>query len=257
MGLRNKRPDLNGLLVIDKPLGWTSTRVVTRVRRATGGARVGHAGTLDPLATGVLVICIGKGTRLVESLMAQPKQYRAVIDLSRVSESHDLERETTTIAVTAPPDRSAVEHALRSFAGNIMQLPPAHSAVWIDGKRAYELARKGKLDDSHAEGSGLVSQRDSDAARLEPRPVRIDHITIDRYHWPQLALTIDCGKGTYIRSIARDIGLALKTGGVLTSLVRTRSGSFAVEQAMSMDAMPERIDAHHLIPLPDPGPVTP
>lgn len=246
MGLRNKRPDLNGLLVIDKPLGWTSTRVVTRVRRATGGARVGHAGTLDPLATGVLILCIGKATRLVEKLMAQAKQYVATIDLSRTSESHDLERPTTSVHVVKPPDLRRIESALHGFVGTIMQTPPAHSAVWIDGRRAYDLARAGTLDD---QAPRFLPPGADTPARLEPRPVRIDSIGIERFQWPELVIRVNCGKGTYIRSLARDIGRALETGGVLTALVRTRSGGFTLERATGIEQLPARVEPPDLLPM--------
>lgn len=250
------------MLVIDKPYGWTSAKAVAFARRATGGAKVGHAGTLDPLATGVLVLCIGKATRMVEHFMNSPKSYRAAIDLSRTSESHDLERETTVVTVAVPPNRAEIERALHSFVGLIQQVPPAHSAVKTGGKRAYELARKGKLADAApgaAETPAAVGEggdadaSDADAApTLAPKTVRIDAITIRNFDWPNLEIDIDCGRGTYIRSLVRDLAHALKTGGVLTGLVRTRSGSFTVKQAQSAKVFDSRIDAEHLLPIPTP-----
>ena len=253
MGVRNKRPDLNGVLVIDKPYGWTSAKAVAFARRATGGAKVGHAGTLDPLATGVLVLCIGRATRLVESFMNSPKAYRATIDLSRTSESHDLERDTSVVPVACPPNRVEVEAALTKFVGSILQMPPAHSAVKLGGKRAYDLARRGRLSDTGGgddAGSGMDGHAPAEAAlKLEPKRVRIDALSILSYEWPLLAVAIDCGRGTYIRSLARDLGAALGTGGVLTGLVRTRSGSFSIEDAKPVTVFDQPIGAAQIIPI--------
>jgi tRNA pseudouridine55 synthase len=263
MGVRNRRPDLNGVLVIDKPYGWTSAKAVAFARRATGGAKVGHAGTLDPLATGVLVLCIGKATKMVERFMNAAKSYRAVIDLSRVSESHDLERDTAPVQVDSPPDRATVERVLHGFVGTIQQVPPAHSAAKMGGKRAYDLARRGKLVDagpptavggqSSVRGAGepdegAVEQTDATPS-LSPKLVRIDAITVLKYEWPMLELDIDCGRGTYVRSLVRDLAHALGTGGVLTGLVRTRSGSFCVEQAQPASVFDRSIEAELLMPF--------
>lgn len=270
MGLRNKRPDLNGLLVVNKPLGWTSTRVVSLMRRLTSGAKVGHAGTLDPLATGVLIICVGKATRCVEQLMAEEKEYVAEIDLSRTSESHDLERATNDFLVERPPDMAAVVAALGGFVGSVMQLPPAHSAIKIDGRRAYHLARAGDLLEDHGgaadSGAGVPGRdhvglspdaatgepTDVAAPRLKPRLVRIDAIEVVAYTWPMLTIRVCCGKGTYIRSLARDIGRALSTGGVLTRLERTRSGGYHVRDAAIIETLPGQIGARELLPVPVP-----
>lgn len=247
MGVRNKRPDLNGVLVIDKPYGWTSAKAVAFARRATGGAKVGHAGTLDPLATGVLVLCIGRATRLVESFMDSPKAYRAKIDLSRTSESHDLERDTTAVPVDRPPNRGEIEAALAKFVGLVLQTPPAHSAVKVGGKRAYDLARRGRLSDApDIEGE---PGREESAATLAPKRVRIDALTILSYEWPTLEIDIDCGRGTYIRSLARDLGAALGTGGVLTGLVRTRSGRFSLDDARPVGVFDRPIGTAELIPI--------
>jgi len=251
MGVRNKRPDLNGVLVIDKPYGWTSAKAVAFARRATGGAKVGHAGTLDPLATGVLVLCIGRATRLVESFMNSPKAYRATIDLSRTSESHDLERDTTVVPVECPPNHGEITAALRMFVGSILQTPPAHSAVKVGGKRAYDLARRGRLSDATGEGACAGGDEGAEGAapKLEPKRVRIDSMTVLSYEWPMLEVAIDCGRGTYIRSLARDLGAALGTGGVLTGLVRTRSGSFSIEDANPVSVFDRPIGMAELIPI--------
>jgi tRNA pseudouridine55 synthase len=221
MGIRNKRPDLNGILNIDKPLGWSSAKVCNVVRRLSGGAKVGHAGTLDPLATGVLVVCLGKATKRIPGFMDAAKEYRADVNLSAFSTTDDAEGEQTAISVDSPPSREQIEQVLRErFLGEIEQAPPRYSAVKIDGQRAYKMARAG--------------------ADFETRTklVRIDAVDIGSYEWPRLELTITCGKGTYIRSIARDLGEALGTGGMLTGLVRTRTGEFTVGDAQSIDDLP-------------------
>jgi len=204
--------------------------VCARIRgklRAGGAAKrikVGHAGTLDPLATGVLVVLIGRATKRVPEVMDGAKRYTATVDLSRTSPTDDLEAETTPFHVEQMPDRAHVEATLESFTGEIMQRPPAHSAMKVDGKRAYELARAGELD------------------RLEPRPVRIDAIDILGFAFPVLTIDVRCGKGTYIRSLARDIGIALRVGGVLTALRRTEVGRYTIDQSTPLDELPDTLD---------------
>jgi tRNA pseudouridine55 synthase len=221
MGVRNKRPDLNGILNLDKPLGWSSAKVCNTVRRLSSGAKVGHAGTLDPLATGVLVVCLGTATKRIAGFMDASKSYRAEIDLSAFSTTDDAEGDRTPVDVGVVPSESRIREVLdEGFVGEIEQAPPLYSAVKIDGHRAYKLARAGT------------------EFQTRTKMVRVDSITIDAYSWPQLVLTIDCGKGTYIRSIARDLGKALGTGGMLTGLIRTRVGEHTVEKAMSVDDLP-------------------
>lgn len=233
MGRRtNRRPDLNGLLVIDKPLGWTSAKVCWWVRRRTKGAKIGHAGTLDPLATGVLVLCLGSATKAVDRLMATRKRYLADVDLSRVSTTDDGEGTITLVEVPSPPTREAVESALARFVGTIKQRPPMHSAIWIDGARAYHLARAGETPE------------------MKERAIVVHSITIVDYAWPILRLDIDCGKGTYIRSLARDIGAALGTGGMLSGLRRTAVGEFTIERAVSPETLPEAIELGDLVAVP-------
>lgn len=232
-------PTITGILVIDKPTGRTSMDVCRAVRRRliAGGApkriKVGHGGTLDPLATGVLVVLIGRATRLCDRIMAGEKRYTAEVDLSRTSTTDDEEGEATTIDVPHPPSRADIENSLRGFVGRIMQRPPAYSAMKVGGRRAYKLARAG----------GQV--------RLEPRPVEIHEIAVVDYQWPRLVLDIRCGKGTYIRSLARDLGEALGTGGMLGALRRTRVGPHRVEDATSLDDLPDALDPGRL-PHPDP-----
>ncbi len=238
---QHETPAISGILVIDKPLGPTSMQACARVRGAlkAGGApkriKVGHGGTLDPLATGVLVILVGKATKLCNDIMAGEKRYETTIDLSRTSPTDDLEAETTEVPVASPPTRADIEAALTHFVGEIQQRPPAHSAMKVDGKRAYELARAGELTE------------------LEPRPVTIHAIDITGYDWPTLTLDIRCGKGTYIRSLARDIGKHLGTGGVLAALRRTQVGQFTIEQSTPLHDLPRTLNPHTLPPVPRPG----
>ena len=215
-----------GVLQVDKPAGPTSMAVCARVRGAlkAGGApgriKVGHGGTLDPLATGLIVVLVGPATKLCETIMAGEKRYTAEIDLLHTSESDDLERECVEAEIDHEITRGEIERALPAFTGRIMQAPPAHSAMKIGGKRAYALARAGKLD------------------RLEPRPVQIHELQIVSYAWPRLVLDIRCGKGTYIRSLARDLGRSLGVGGMLAGLRRTAVGRFNVADAVEMGSLP-------------------
>lgn len=231
---------LAGLVIVDKPYRLTSTAVVRVVkgRLRAGGApkrvKVGHGGTLDPLATGVLVVLVGRATRLCDDVMRGRKGYLADIDLSRTSTTDDLEGELTPVDVPIPPERARIDALLRdSFTGTIAQTPPAYSAMKVGGKRAYDLARAGH--DVH----------------LEPRPVEIHAIRVVDYAWPALTLDIECGKGTYIRSLARDIGGSLGTGGVLTALRRTRVGRFTLDDAITLEALPDPLLQEHLTITPE------
>jgi len=230
-------PTPAGLLIIDKQQGFTSMDVcaILRTRLRRGGApkriKVGHAGTLDPLATGVLVVLIGKATRSVNVYMASEKEYTTTVDLSRSSNSDDLGGEVSDAAVAIPPDRAAVERALEAFRGSIMQLPPQFSAMKIGGQRAYALAREG----THAP--------------LQPRPVQIHSLELLKYEYPYVDLKIRCGKGTYIRSLARDLGIALKTGGLLTALRRTRVGGHDISMSKTLDQLPQLLLQENLLPL--------
>lgn len=235
MARRNHRPDLNGVLVIDKPLGWTSAQVCGYIRRHSRGAKVGHAGTLDPLATGVLLVCLGTATKSVDRLMGAPKRYLAEVDLSCVSTTDDGEGEIREVAVASPPTVDDVRRACDALTGRIMQRPPAHSAIWVGGERAYHLARAGA------------------APELKPRPVEVHSIGLVAYNWPRVTLDILCGKGTYIRSLARDLGEALGTGGMLSALRRTAVGAFTDSQAITPEKLPAALRPEHLLPPPDPA----
>jgi len=230
---------LCGLLVIDKPLGWSSMAVCRKVRGAAGGKvkgprklKVGHAGTLDPLATGVLVVCIGKATKRGDQLMGQGKVYEATVDLSAFTASDDAEMPREDVSVDLPPTVEEIDAALAKQTGLIEQVPPNFSAVHVEGKRAYKAARRGEQLD------------------LKPRQVRIDAIERMGYDWPLLELRIACGKGTYIRSIARDLGKLLGTGGYLKALRRTAVGRYTIDQAFPVDALERGLRQADLLPLP-------
>jgi tRNA pseudouridine55 synthase len=210
---------LHGLLVIDKPRGITSRAALDRCRRwFPRGTAVGHAGTLDPLATGVLVLCIGAATRLAEYVQQMAKSYRAGLRLGAVSDSDDADGTITGRPVERPPSREEVEQALAGFIGEIEQVPPAYSAAKVTGRRAYELARRGR------------------PAELAPRRVQIYTIDLIAYDYPHLELFIRCGKGTYIRALARDLGERLGCGAYVNALRREEVGPFRAGEALSTEA---------------------
>lgn len=232
-------PGPTGILIIDKPLGLTSTAVCNsikhRLRRAGAPKRVkvGHAGTLDPMATGILVILIGRAaTRLADSLMAGQKRYLAQIDLAHTSISDDTEQEALPADISRIPTRADIDPAVARFVGTIMQRPPDHSAILVDGRRAYKIARKGR-------DPGLIE-----------RPVLIHSIQITDFVWPRLTLDIACGKGVYIRSLARDLGAALGAGGMLAALRRLQVGPYTIEAARDLDSIPDPLTAADLLPVP-------
>jgi tRNA pseudouridine55 synthase len=216
----------NGIIfVLDKPYGWTSADAVRRVKFAlqrkfgVKNIKVGHAGTLDPLATGVLLICAGKATKMADNLQSQKKIYIAEITFGATTPSFDLEKEIDETFPFEHITRERLESVLPQHKGEINQIPPVFSAKLIDGKRAYEIAREG-----------------GDAV-MKPSPVTIYNLEIISFHLPAAELFIECSKGTYVRSLARDLGIALESGAHLTSLIRGRSGEFDVENAISMDNM--------------------
>jgi len=203
-----------GILVLNKPSGITSRKLVDRVARLVSRAKVGHAGTLDPLATGILIVCVGPATRLVANLQDMPKTYRTIVRLGARSDTLDADGQIEIEPSPRIPSLAEITAALMPLTGDVDQRPPAYSALKIQGKRAYELARAGRI------------------LELAPRRVRIDRIDVLRYEWPHLELEIDCGGGTYIRSIARDIGETLGCGAFVATLVRTRTGPFTLEEAI-------------------------
>ena len=223
---------MNGIVVLDKPPGISSARAVDAVKRLIPrGTKIGHAGTLDPFATGVLVLLVGRATKLCESLMSQPKAYDATVKLGATTETLDPESPEMATGSAAPVTRDAIERALLSLRGTILQRPPAFSAMKVDGRRAYDLARSGRAPD------------------LEPRPVTVYSIELRTYNWPLVELTIDCGRGTYIRSLARDLGEMLGVGGYLTQLRRTRVGEFDITRAVAIDQLQRDGVAPHLWPV--------
>ncbi len=204
-----------GLLIVDKPVGPTSHQVVSIVRRGTGIRKVGHAGTLDPRASGVLILCLGAATRLSEYLSTSSKRYQAVIRFGLATRTYDAEGEVLRETGNAPT-RKEIEANLPQFMGEIHQVPPPYSAIKIGGKKAYELAREGEELD------------------LEPREVVIHDLKIGTYKPPDLTLEIECSAGTYIRSLAHDLGEKLSTGAHLAALRRVKAGPFAIEDAVPL-----------------------
>jgi tRNA pseudouridine55 synthase len=219
-GEHDGEPMTSGVLVVDKPKGLTSFDVVARVRRALGERRVGHAGTLDPMATGVLPICVGEATKLVPFLQAGEKEYLAELRLGVTTDTQDAEGKillTREVSVT----REQLDAALPNFIGRILQVPPMHSALHVDGKRLYEFARE-----------GVEVER-------APRPVEVREIRVLEFAPPRVELAVTCGKGTYIRTLAADLGEALGCGAHLTALRRTRVGAFGLDHAAGVDGLAE------------------
>ena len=210
-------------IVVDKPYTWTSFDVVNKIRwnlkQALGikNIKVGHAGTLDPLATGLLIICTGKNTKLIDQIMVGEKTYTGTILLGKTTPSYDLETEYNQEFPLEHITSEFVEEVRKTFLGEIQQVPPIFSAKQVDGKRAYDLARAGK------------------EVILKSNTIHISAFTLSMERFPEIDFEISCSKGTYIRSIAYDFGKALNSGGVLTSLRRTKSGDFSLEKAKSVD----------------------
>jgi tRNA pseudouridine55 synthase len=206
-----------GLLNIDKPAGLTSRDVVNRVQRLVKPHKVGHAGTLDPLATGVLVVAIGPATRLVEYVQRMPKTYHATFLLGRTSDTEDVQGTIVEMPDPPFPKRGDIEASIPQFLGTIEQRPPAYSALKVSGQRAYAVARRGETVD------------------LAPRPVEVYSIEIARYDYPELELVARCGSGTYIRSLGRDLAESLGSGAVMSALRRLAIGPFTIETAIACD----------------------
>ncbi len=230
-------------LYIDKPLKWTSFDVVKRIRgalqhRLGRRIKVGHAGTLDPLATGVMAVCTGRNTKLIDTLQADVKEYVAEITLGATTPSFDLETPVDATYPTAHITRSLIESVLPQFRGTISQIPPAFSACKVDGKRAYKMARQGK------------------DPGLKPKTLVIDEIEILEFDDMRLTIRVVCSKGTYIRALARDIGAALSSGGHLTALRRTRVGDTGVNSCLTVNQALELIKTVE-ITMPDETPVHP
>jgi len=216
-----KEPVISGILNIDKPQGWTSHDVVAKVRRLSGQKRVGHAGTLDPLATGVLLICLGQATRVSEYLMRGRKVYRATVHLGLSTDTYDAEGQVMATAPEVNVTLSQLEEALSAFVGRIEQTPPMYSALKHQGTPLYKLARQGKT------------------VERKPRPVEIYDIRLLDWSSPVLTIEVTCSPGTYLRSLAHDLGQRLGCGAHLSSLIRLASGHFTLDEAIGLDALSE------------------
>lgn len=217
---------ISGILPINKPKGWTSFDVVKKVRGMLRAPKVGHTGTLDPMATGVLVLCMGSATKQVDQIMGMDKEYIGEVTLGATSNTDDAEGEITATN-SNPIARADIEAALPAFIGHIDQLPPDFSAKKVEGERAYKAARQGK------------------PLALTPQKVTVHALEILACEWPRLTLRIHCGKGFYVRALARDLGQKLNVGGYLSALQRTRVGKYALKEAILI----EEITAEKVIPV--------
>ena len=223
-GKGRRQATKHGYIVIDKPKGWTSHDVVAKVRRIVDERRVGHAGTLDPAATGVLPVAVGLATRTIEYLAAADKSYRATIRFGVSTDSADAEGDVIATADASGISLEAIESALQDLRGEISQVPPMHSAIKVNGRRLYDLARKGET------------------VEIAPRTVTITQLDIVEWSQPDLVVDVTCSKGTYIRSLARDVGEALGPGAHLAALRRTRTGPFTLDESLSLDELSERLE---------------
>lgn len=220
---------IDGFLIINKPIDWTSFDVVAKVRNTLGAKKVGHTGTLDPKATGVLVLCIGKATKMAEKITGYDKEYIAEITLGATSTTDDQEGEITPFSEGAIGESrpEEIKKLLPKFTGEIDQMPPNFSAIKVKGQRAYKAARKGN------------------PIELKPRSITVEELELLEYQWPILKIRIHCGKGFYVRALARDIGQKLGVGAYLSALQRTRVGQFTIDQSITI----EEVDESKVLPL--------
>ena len=227
------------VICVNKPYGWTSFGVVNKVRyfvcrkQGVKKLKVGHAGTLDPLATGVMILCTGRATKRIEEFQSHTKEYVATLRLGATTPSFDLEKEIDATYPTAHITRELVEAVLKQFVGAIEQVPPAFSACKVDGKRAYDLARRGH------------------EVELKPKTLVIDEIELLDYAMPDIKIRVVCSKGTYIRALARDIGLALDSGAHLVALERTRVGDVRLADCLPLDGIEAWVDSQVITPEAD------
>lgn len=224
---------MSGILNVNKPVGPTSFDIVRTIRRGTGEKRTGHGGTLDPMASGVLVVLLGQASRVSEYLLDLPKTYRARVRFGETTTTYDAEGDVTARNDT-PVTREQLDGLLPTYVGQVMQVPPAYSALKVGGQRAYTKARRG------------------DEVNLPPRPVRIYRIEIKSFEYPDAEIEVECGRGTYIRSLAHDLGEALGCGAHLAGLVRTRVGPFWIERAAEMADLERRFEDRSWQDLIDP-----
>lgn len=215
------------VVLVNKPLKWTSFDVIGRLRKIFKIKKIGHAGTLDPLATGLLIVCTGKFTKKINEYMGMEKEYTGTITLGATTPTYDLESEPENFLSTDGLTDEMIQAATLPFTGNILQIPPAHSAIKIGGKRVYVLARMGQ------------------EVKIQPRPVTISVFEITRIALPEVDFRVVCSTGTYIRSLANDFGASLGVGGYLSSLCRTRIGTFLVEDAQD----PKEIADEYGVPI--------
>lgn len=223
LSMRSLDYEAGQVLLFDKPYGWTSFDLVRKVRGLIRIKKIGHAGTLDPLATGLMILCTGKFTKRISEFMGQEKEYVAEMTIGSVTPTYDLESEPQQIKPWDHITSDRIQEEMRSFMGLIYQIPPAHSAIKVDGKRVYELARAGK------------------EVKLEPRPVTIKELELVGREENRVTLRVVCSTGTYIRSLVHDIGQALGTGAYLSGLIRTRIGAQQLSQAMSIEAFVQAV----------------
>jgi tRNA pseudouridine55 synthase len=211
------------VLLINKPLHWTSFDAVRKIRNLVKTKKVGHAGTLDPLATGLLIICTGKFTKKINEYMAQEKEYTGTFTLGASTPTYDLESKPENLRPLGNISEETIYETTKKFIGEIMQTPPAHSAIKLAGKRVYELARQGK------------------EVKLEPRKIFISEFGIVKIEIPVVHFKVVCATGTYIRSLANDFGNELGCGGYLSSLCRTRIGAFKLEEALTIEEFEKKL----------------
>ena len=231
MGLKQKpipaalTPFLEGkVLLLDKPIGWTSFNMVQKVRHLTKVAKVGHAGTLDPLATGLLIICTGKFTKQINTYMGMTKEYTGSMVIGATTPTYDLESEPENFQSIDHITEEQIKDATRQFIGEILQMPPQHSAIKKDGKRLYESARQGI------------------EVKVDPRPITIESFEITHIQLPQIDFKVVCSTGTYIRSLVKDFGDALGVGAYMSALRRTKIGAFNVDVAMQWENLQKDIE---------------
>lgn len=223
---------MNGLIILNKPGGVSSAQALGWVRRLTRQRKSGHAGTLDPLAEGVLLLCLGSATRLVERLMELPKVYETRVLLGATNETYDMERPPIRFVIPAPPTLEEIESVLAGFIGEIDQVPPRTSAVKIGGQPAYRRVRAGE------------------SFKMPTKRVRIDSIRVLNYEWPYLRFVMHCGRGTYVRSLVRDLGLRLGCGGVIDRLRRLAVGPFDLQRSVSPQAIEDnKVNTDYIIPI--------
>lgn len=229
----NSQTGINGFIVLDKPSNMSSMKAIAILRRKAGRPKTGHAGTLDPLATGVLVCALGKATKSISRMMNTTKRYRTMVDLSAFTSTDDLEGEAERITPDTIPTQPGLEKALETFTGSFLQRPPAFSAMKVKGRRAYQLARSGE------------------EVVLQPRPVMVREMTLLQYEWPMVELELLVDKGFYVRSLARELGMSLGTGGHCTSINRTAVGPFTLEGAHDPESLPDPLPPELVLGIED------